>query len=118
MNNYDYPVGSDTSDSPWNQDDLPEKEIEVTISMTISKTVKITVDDYIIDEDGCYDFSECDLHKAVEEQINLPNDLAEYTERMFNHDLDLKAAGMPLYLKNAINDCKDWCLDDFEIIKE
>ena len=26
MDNYNYPAGSDTSDAPWNQADLPEKE--------------------------------------------------------------------------------------------
>ena len=36
MNNYDYPLGSDTKDAPWNQEKLPEKEIEVTISVTLS----------------------------------------------------------------------------------
>lgn len=119
-----YPPGAEfDSNAPWNQVDLPEKEIEVTVSVTLSKTVKITVDDYEAevdaDEDGMYlsyDFSNCNLHKAVEEQVVLPQNLAEYTERMFNHDLNLKAAGIPKYLKDAIRDCKDWCVDDYEVI--
>lgn len=114
----------DCSDAPWNQEEVPEKEINVTVSVTLSKTVKVTISDYIIDEgldeDGEYsrdiDYSECDLHKAVEEQIVLPQNLALFTERMFNHDLNLKAAGMPLYLKDAISDCKDWNVDDIECI--
>lgn len=118
-----YPPGAEfDSNAPWNQVDLPEKEIEVTVSVTLSKTVKITVDDYEAevdaDEDGMYlsyDFSNCNLHKAVEEQVVLPQNLAEYTERMFNHDLNLKAAGMPKYFKDAIRDCKDWCVDDYEV---
>lgn len=125
MNNYDYPMGADTSDAPWNQVELPEREIEVTISVTLSKTVKITVDDYNVDdgvdEDGhyrSYDYSECDLHKAVEEQVVLPQNLAIFTERMFDHDLNLKAAGMPLYLKDAIKDCKDWNVDELEYVLE
>lgn len=125
MDNYNYPAGSDTSDAPWNQVDLPEKEIEVTISVTLSKTVKVMVDDYEVEEDAdedgrylSYDFSECDLNKAVEDQVVLPQNLAEFTERMFNHDLNLKAAGMPKYLKDAIADCKDWCVDEMEVILE
>lgn len=123
MNNYDYPMGSDTSDAPWNQEDLPEREIEVTISVTLSKTMKVMVDDYREeeDEDGRplgYDFSNCDLYKAVEEQIVLPQNLAKFTENMFKYDLDLKAAGMSRYLKEAIEDCKGWNVDDFEVVQE
>lgn len=125
MNNYDYPMGADTPDAPWNQVELPEQEIEVTISVTLSKTVKVRVDDYSIetgeDEGGPYTFynySDCDINKAVEEQIVLPQNLAEFTEKMFNHDLELKSAGMPKYLKNAIADCKNWSVDDLEVIIE
>lgn len=115
----------DGPDAPWNQVDLPEREIEVTISVTLSKTVKVMVDDYEIDmdadEDGrylSYDFSNCDLNKAVEDQVVLPQNLAEFTERMFNIDLDLKAAGMSKYLKDAITDCKNWSVDEMEVIAE
>lgn len=125
MDNYNYPMGSDTSSAPWNQVEYPEKEIEVTVSITLSKTLKIDVDDYEVyeeeDEDGHYEvvnFDNCDLIKAVREQYTLPNELASFTTEMFNQDLNLKAVGMPRYLKNAIIDCKDWNVDEFEIIKE
>lgn len=121
-----YPPGAEFDpNAPWNQVDLPDKEIEVTVSMTLSKTVKITVNDYEVDEgmdeDGyycSYDYSNCDLNGAVEEQVVLPQNLAEYIERMFNQDLNLKAAGMPRYLKNAIEDCKGWTVDEMEVIEE
>lgn len=121
-----YPPGAEFNpNAPWNQVDIPDKEIEVTVSVTLSKTVKVNVNDYKIDggldEDGPYyeyDYSECDLHKAVEEQVVLPQNLAEYTERMFNHDLNLKAVGMPKYLKSALEDCKGWTVDDFEVVSE
>lgn len=126
MESGSYPPGAQYNpDAPWNQVDLPEREIEVTISVTLSKTVRVTVDDYQVDEgtdeDGyyrSYDYSECDLNKAVEDQVVLPQNLAEYTERIFEHDLNLKAAGMPKYLRNAISDCKDWSIDDYEVILE
>lgn len=109
----------------YEQEDLPSKEVEVTICLSLSKTVKVMVDDYVAEEDAdedgrylSYDYSDCDLQRAVEEQVVLPQNLAEYTENMFNHDLNLKAVGMPRYLKDAIADCKDWCVDDFEVILE
>lgn len=121
-----YPPGAEFNpNAPWNQVDIPDKEIEVTVSVTLSKTVKVNVNDYKIDggldEDGPYyeyDYSECDLHKAVEDQVTLPQNLAEFTEKMFDHDLNLKAVGMPKYLKSALEDCKGWTVDDFEVVSE
>lgn len=89
MDNYNYPIGSDTPNAPWNQINLPEREIEVLVSVTLSKTVKIGVDDYKIvdcgkDEDGNYfkdiDYSECDLKGAVESQIVLPQEAHIYVK--------------------------------------
>ena len=92
MNNY--PIGADTSDAPWNQVDPEPKKIEVTVSITLSKTVEVEVTDYIVKEDSdeyghriSYDYSKCDLEQAVRDQITLPND-------------------------------NDWVEDDFEVIWE
>lgn len=88
MNNYDYPMGADTKDAPWNQEDPKLRTIEVTVSITLSKTVRIKVDDYIAeeysDEDGyhgiSYDYSECNLEQAVRDQITLPNSVGEFND--------------------------------------
>ena len=69
-----YPAGAEFDPrAPWNEVELPPKEVEVTISAIVSKTMKVPVGDYIIDEEGEADFSNCDLKKAVEENIKLPN---------------------------------------------
>lgn len=113
MDNYNYPMGADTKDAPWNQVDNPEREIEVTVSVTLSKTVKIKVSDYSItdsgkDEDGEYfediDYSKCDLKRAVEEQITLPQDAYKYVKGESNND--------------QRNDLEGWDVDDFEVIEE
>ena len=122
-----YPSGAEfDSSAPYNQEELPKREIEVTVYVTLSKTVKVSVSDYNVsvdaDEDGMYepyDFADCDLYKAVEEQITLPHELAEFTERMFNeHSASLKADGMPKHLECAIKDCKNWTVDEMEVIQE
>lgn len=111
MNNYDYPEGADNSAAPWNEKYKKEKEIKVCISVTLSKSVKIRVSDYTvvdsgIDEDGelfkDIDYSTCDLKKAVEEQIILPQDIY---------------MGMPPETK-LYNDLKGWNVDDFEVVYE
>ena len=69
-----YPAGAEFDPrAPWNEVELPPKAVEVTISAIVSKTIKVPVRDYTIDEEGNIDFSECDLKKAVEENIRLPN---------------------------------------------
>lgn len=121
-----YPPGAEVdSNAPYNQVDLPEREIEVTVSVTLSKTVKIYVNDYDVevdvDEDGMYetyDFSNCDLHQAVEDQITLPQDLSGVVESVFKKNSKLKEAGIPRNLKDALEDTKDWCVDEMEVVLE
>lgn len=79
MDNFNYPEGSDNSMAPWNEEDMPEKEVELAVTMTIYKKVKV-VAKYTsrrdLDEDGDYSiietFSSSDLEEAVKEQIDLP----------------------------------------------
>ena len=108
MDNYNYPMGADTKDAPWNQVDNPEREIEVTVSVTLSKTVKIRVSDYEItdsgkDEDGEYfediDYSNCDLKGAVEEQVILPQSAHMYVKGNSKVQEDLS----------------NWYVDDLEV---
>lgn len=108
-----YPMGANTPNAPWNQVDSPEREIEVTVSVTLSKTVRISVSDYEItdsgkDEDGEYfediDYSNCDLKGAVEEQIVLPQKACDYIAPKTKKDV------------KAISDLKDWNVDDFEVL--
>lgn len=118
QNNYDYPLGSDTSDAPWNYEPQPLHEIEVTVSITMSKTVKVLVDDYKVekmqDEDGSYydyiDYSECDIKSAVEDQICLPNESAIYVEKYAS-----KAGCITV---PEIKDLSSWNVDEFEVVRE
>ena len=115
MDNYNYPMGADTPDAPWNQVDNPEKEIEVLVSITLSKTFKVKVSDYTItdsgkDEDGEYfediDYSNCDLKGAVEEQIILPQNAWDYIAPESKKEAQ------------AIFDLKGWNVDEMEVILE
>ena len=106
--NYPPMSQSEWDNAPWNQVDNPEREIEVTVSVTLSKIVSIKVSDYKItdfgkDEDGEYfediDYSDCDIKGAVEEEIILPQ--SAY-----------------MYVKSNPKVCKDlsnWYVDDFEV---
>lgn len=101
------------------------RDIWVTVTLTLSKSFKINVKGYEVyrdeSEDGvktAYDYSNCNLNDFIDRQITMPQDLAKFTETMFKEDLDLKAAGMPLYLSKAIDDCSNWYIDDIKVEPE
>ena len=84
-----YPAGAEYDPkAPWNQVDPEPREIEVTVSITLSKTVEVEVTDYTAeedyDEDGYnginYDYSECNLEQAVRDQVTLPNSVGEFND--------------------------------------
>ena len=84
-----YPPGAEYDPkAPWNQVDPEPRKIEVTVSITLSKTVEVEVTDYTtteeIDEDNnhniIYDYSECDLERAVRNQVTLPNSVGEFND--------------------------------------
>lgn len=112
-----YPPGAEyDSSAPWNQCDPKEEEVEVLVSITLSKSVKIKVKDYIVadegkDEDGDYfkslDFSDCDLKGAVEEQLYLPHQL--------NVACSLPNVHIPPSVKE---DFDGWNVDELEVILE
>ena len=111
MDNYNYPLGADNAEAPWNKKDQIPEEIDVLVSITLSKNITIKVTDYEvldegIDEEGAVykniDFGNCDLKEAVLKQICLPQNAYKYTLK-----------GTPVY-----NQLKDWTIDDFEVIPD
>ncbi len=84
-----YPAGAECDPkAPWNKIDPEPRKIEVTVSITLSKTVEVEVTDYTAeedyDEDGyngiSYDYSECNLEQAVRDQVTLPNSVGEFND--------------------------------------
>lgn len=74
------------------------KEIEVSVSVTLSKTFKIPVNDYNI-INGELDFSNCNLYKALISSVYMPYEAYRYID-----DSDIK------------EDLKDWNIDDLEVV--
>ena len=102
-----YPAGAEHDPNAHrNQEDIPEREVEVTVSVTLSKTLKIKVSDYTVDSEGNVDYSDCNLREAVENQIILPQEAYKYVNPYtFNKH-------------ETIEDLSNWDVDDFEVILE
>lgn len=86
------------------------REIEVNITLTLTKSIMVKVDDYEIidsgvDEDGLsfedVDYSVCDLDDAVENQIILPDKAWKYINAEINPQI--------------IEDLKGWEIEDMMV---
>lgn len=112
MDNYNYPMGADTSDAPWNQRDLEPVNVEVQVTIVLTKTIELPVTDYTVEpggtnEDGLtvpdsYIFDDCDFEGALKDNVTLPHQLADLME------------GCKL-TKYDVADCKGWELEEVEI---
>ena len=115
-----YPPGAEFDiNASYNEKELPEKEIEVTVSITLSKTVKIKVSDYTVysneDDNGNHfeevDYSDCNLKEAVENQVYLPQEAGQLISDFVIN---------PVRAKNTaiVEDLSNWNVDEMEVILE
>ncbi len=146
--NYNYPMGADTPDAPWNEVDVPEKDFEVTCSQSLSRTATVTTNNYIPgasgvdyerDDEGGYtacgwqeDDDTSDTNWAEEYKENgfktpleLIGLLKEYLEKdLRNIQKDMLPndrsykATKAHMLKGLIEECEGWINDETEYIEE
>lgn len=105
--NGNYPAGAQNDpNAPWNQPSTEDIEVEVTVSLTISKTLKI----YIPGINGKpLPITDSELKDAVINQRWLPHELSNVG------DLILKDSPAQ---KSIIEDWENWNEDDFEVVLE
>lgn len=115
----DYPIlnSVEWEKAPFNSKDT--KKVNVTVSITMSKSFTVEVDNYKVvdsgkDEDGNHyeeiEVNEATLKEAVEEQINLPQEAGMLFKRHSHY---------PPYSQDKIyEDLRGWCVDDFEVIQD
>jgi hypothetical protein len=102
--NGNYPIGAQYDpNAPWNKPELKEQEIDVTISITLSKTTKITV--HTLDDTDHLDSNY--LKECVESLVCLPHEI-KYISMLPDVIIPSK----------IIEDFDNWVVDDFEVIQE
>ena len=133
--NYNYPLGADTPYAPWNQSDPEPVEVEVTISQSLSRSTTINITDYItnewedmeIDENGKfhkiegieYDFSDSDLKGAYERQEYTIPELLDYLKDYLIADINkCNEESKKRKLQHILKCCKDWEVDETEVVKD
>lgn len=104
--NGNYPAGADVPWAPWNDPPIENIEAEVTVSLTISKTLKI----HIPGMNGKpFPITDSELKDAVINQKWLPHEISNIG------DLIIKTSPEQ---KSIIEDLENWNEDDFEVILE
>ena len=129
-NNSNYPLMSqfEWDSAPWNQNDPEEKEFEVTVSQTLSKSTTVTTSDYIPggyfpetewDIDGyhtitCHepdDTSDTDWKKAYNNEHYTPLGLIQEFKEMLEKNTPIPETRR----KHLIDECMNWIEDDLEV---
>lgn len=127
-----YPPGAEFDPrAPWNEQEVPERQFDVCISQTLSKSTRVTTNDYVPevdqDEDGVYestDTSDTDWEAAYNKDHYTPLQLINLFKESLSDELnsitnksnpDLKRKK---YLEKLISECSDWTEDETEVVKD
>lgn len=120
--NYNYPMGADTPDAPWNEPVIPEKDFPVVISQTLSKDVVVTTNDYnpsYDDETGATEIDTFDTHwtDAYNRQHYTPLELLGLFKTFLEDELPtlVMAKDIRRY-KMLIEECSNWKEDECEVV--
>lgn len=123
--NYNYPLGADNESAPWNQVEPPEKDFNVVISQTLSKSVVVTTTNYTpyVDEEDGTVYAETDDTNWHEEFIECgyytPLDLIGEFKRLLELRVEQMEDGPDRQRYNQlIEECSNWVEDDIEIFKD
>lgn len=119
MNNFDYPIGSDTQDAPWNKPSEP-KQVEFTCEVLheLKKVINIPVYQYyeneVMDEDGerfyDVDTSDVDWEQAYKDNCYTINNLLCVLEWYIKNDLERSKGDRQREkeLNQILEACKGW----------
>ena len=131
-----YPIGEEyNSNAPYNQSNIEPIPLKVIISQSLSRPAIIEVTDYItnewedveIEEDGKfhkiegieYDFSDSNLKRSYEEQEYTIPELLDYLKDYLIADINkCNEEIKKRKLQHILKCCKDWEVDETEVIEE
>ena len=130
-----YPIGEEYNpNAPYNQSNIEPIQLNVIISQSLSRLTTIEVTDYItnewedieIDEDGKfhkiegieYDFSDSDLKETYERQEYTIPELLDYLKDYLITDINkCNEEIKKRKLQHILKCCKDWEVDETEVIE-
>ncbi len=120
MDNYNYPMGADTPDAPWNEREVPEIEVTAEITVLLKKSdIKVLTSNYYIEEDGKTELNDCfyNIAEYYEKQHNsipaLLGELAKYIKgELAGGDISYSRKEE---LEQMLEDCEGWEITDTDV---
>lgn len=120
-----YPLGAEHD--PNEIQEVPERQFDVCISQTLSKSTRVTTNDYVPevdqDEDGYHDYSDTydtDWKGAYKNEHLTPLHLiSEFKDFLTKHLPDplIDVKGFRRF-KYLIGECEGWTEDETEVVEE
>lgn len=121
--NYPPMTQSQWDSAPFNEVEVPERQFDVCISQTLSKSTEVTTNDYVPvvdqDEDGCYsysDTSDTDWRKAYKNEHLTPLQLIGELKDFLTKHLPDPVVDIVEHKKwkRLIEECEGWIEDETE----
>lgn len=116
--NYNFPMGADTPDAPWNQKEVPEKNFTIDVTCVLEKKgVNVTTNDYqpevvIRDEQVVEPLSteNTNWEQAYKECRYTIPELLQELENYIKQDLERYkgSSSKERQLKDMLEDCQGW----------
>ena len=120
--NYPPMTQSQWDNAPFNEAEVPEKDFDVLVSQTLSKSASVTTKDYIPEfEDGILyaDTSETDWDEVYRKEHYTPLELIELFKEHLRKELeDTSLTEREKYrIRNLIAECMGWLEDELIVMK-
>lgn len=113
--NYNYPLGADNPDAPWNQVDPPDVDFNVEAIVNLSRTAKVTTDCVYKDDDDiriCEDYGAKGAYYA--DYASIPEMLDELVKYIDGEMLGNISNNRKEELMRLKASATDWQIDDEE----
>lgn len=119
MDNYNYPMGADTPNAPWNEKEIPAVEIECDVAITLSRNAIVMTDLYDEDKDGYREFlgTYTDVEESYKDQYYSIPTLLEELKKYINGELagGNISTSRKFELEEMLESCKGWEMCELEI---
>ena len=125
--NYPHMTQSQWDSAPFNEVEVPERQFDVCISQTLSKSTGVTTNDYVPvvdqDEDGIYELdntSDTDWKGAYKNEHLTPLQLIGEFKDFLTKYLPDPVVELAKYKewKELISECEGWVEDELTVLEE
>lgn len=122
MHNYPAGLTDHSSNTPWNEPYIPERDFDLTISQSLSKDITVCTNRYnpeYDDEDGrtYFNTEDTDWTEVFKENgYHTPLQLIQLLGEVLQKDLEYGIVYQnPRVTQELINECSSWIADETEI---